>query len=54
MVATSTPDAERFVPPPGPFLEGRWRVPRFTRWDAEALVRMGIVPEDASTELLKS
>ncbi len=46
------PTAERFVPPPTPFLEGRWMIPRFTRRDAEALVRMGIVPEDASTELL--
>jgi hypothetical protein len=27
-------------------------MPRFTRRDAEALVQMGIVPEDASTELL--
>ena len=52
MVVTRTSVAERFVRPPGPFLDGRWLVPRFTRRDAEALVRMGIVPEDASTELL--
>lgn len=46
------PSAERFVPPPQPLLDGRWRVVRFTRADAEALVREGIIPEDASTELL--
>jgi putative restriction endonuclease len=33
-------------------MDGRWRVVRFTRADAEALMRMGIIPEDASTELL--
>jgi hypothetical protein len=44
--------AERFGSPPGPFLDGRWRVPRFTRHDAESLMRLGIIPEDASTELL--
>ena len=52
MVANSESLAERFVPPPAPFLEGRWRVPRFTRRDVETLVRHGIIPEDASTELL--
>ncbi len=52
MVTSNAPAADRFVPPPAPFLDGRWRVPRFTRHDAEALVRMGIGPEDASTELL--
>ena len=52
MVAGPRPIAERFVPPPQPFLEGRWRVPRVTRHDAEVLVRAGIIPEDASTELL--
>jgi Uma2 family endonuclease len=44
--------AERFPPPPEQFLDGRWRVPRFTRRDAEDLMRLGIIPEDASTELL--
>jgi hypothetical protein len=44
--------AERFVPPPQPFVAGRWHLPRFTRRDAEKLVRLGIIPEDASTELL--
>jgi Uma2 family endonuclease len=44
--------AERFVPPPEQFRDGRWRVPRFTRRDTEDLVRLGIIPEDASTELL--
>jgi hypothetical protein len=52
MVAPTSTLADRFVPPPEPFVAGRWRVPRFTRSDAEALVRLGIVPEDASTELL--
>ena len=33
-------------------MDGRWRLPRFTWRDAEALVRLGIIPEDASTELL--
>jgi Uma2 family endonuclease len=44
--------AERFAAPPEQFLDGRWRVPRFTRRDTEALVRLGIIPEDVSTELL--
>jgi Uma2 family endonuclease len=44
--------AERFTLPPEQFLNGRWRVPRFTRRDTEDLVRLGIIPEDASTELL--
>jgi len=52
MVANSTSIADRFVPPPEPFLAGRWRVVRFTRRDVEALLRQGIIPEDASTELL--
>jgi hypothetical protein len=52
MTAKGTTTAERFVPPPTPFVAGRWRLPRFTRRDAEALVRLGIIPEDASTELL--
>jgi Uma2 family endonuclease len=52
MVANRWTTTDRFVPPPQPWLEGRWRLPRFTRRDAETLVRMGIIPEDASTELL--
>lgn len=52
MVASTSSIADRFVPPPEPFIAGRWRVPRFTRSDAEALVRLGIIPEDATTELL--
>lgn len=51
MVAKST-IAERFFPLSEQVLQGRWMMPRFTRHDAEALVRLGIVPEDASTELL--
>jgi hypothetical protein len=52
MVANTKGIAERFVPPPEPLLSGRWRLVRFTRKDAEALVRQGIIPENASTELL--
>jgi hypothetical protein len=52
MIANPTNFAERFVTPPGPMLERRWKVAQFTRADAEALVRLGIIPEDASTELL--
>src|SRR5690349_12121482 len=52
MVAGPFKLTDRFVPPPAPFVAGRWLVPRFTRRDAEALVRLGIIPEDASTELL--
>jgi hypothetical protein len=40
------------MPPPEPLLDGRWRLARFTRHDAEVLLRMGVIPEDASTELL--
>lgn len=43
---------QRFAPPPVPLLDGRWRVWRFTRADAEALMRQGFIPEDATTELL--
>ncbi len=52
MVANTGLIAERFVSPPQEFVDGRWKLPRFTRKDAEALVRLGIIPEDASTELL--
>jgi hypothetical protein len=45
--------AERFVSPPQGVVNGRWRLVRFTRKDAESLVRDGIIPEDASTELLE-
>ncbi len=38
--------------PPEQFFRGRWLVPRFTRRDAQVLLRAGIIPEDASTELL--
>lgn len=51
MVANLT-TAERFAPPHETFLKGRWLFPKLTRQDAEAMVRIGIVPEDASTELL--
>lgn len=52
MVAKVFTTAERFVSPPEPVLSGRWRLVRFTREDAETLVRMRIIPEDATTELL--
>lgn len=52
MVANTWTIAERFVSPPKEFLDGRWKLPRFTRKDAEGLMRLGIIPEDASTELL--
>lgn len=39
-------------PPQEPVLSGQLGLFRFTRSNADALVRMGIVPEDASTELL--
>jgi Uma2 family endonuclease len=44
--------SERFASPPEAFLHGRWRMPRLTRRDAEAMIQLGIIPEDASTELL--
>src|SRR5438128_1405310 len=52
MPANSMTVAERFIPLTAPMMDGRWRIVRFTRADAEALLRMGIIPEDASTELL--
>jgi hypothetical protein len=52
MVAGTLTTAERFAPPPGALVSGRWRLFRFTRTEAEALVRLGILPEDSTTELL--
>ena len=51
MVASQT-TMQRFAAPPVPMLDGRWRIWRFTRADAEALMRQGLIPEDATTELL--
>ena len=51
MVA-KTPADQRFAPPPAPLLDGRWHIYRLTRFDAEALMRQGLIPEDATTELL--
>jgi hypothetical protein len=51
MVA-STSTAKRFVPPPPALLDGTIRLHQFTHQDAQALMRMGIIPEDATTELL--
>lgn len=44
--------SDRFMPPPEDFLAGRKRVVRFTRSEVLAMVRQGIIPEDASIELL--
>ena len=52
MVTSTSKLADRFYPPPPALVAGRWRLVRLTRHDAEAMVRMGIIPEDASTELL--
>jgi hypothetical protein len=52
MVANSLPISERFLPPPDSVLSGRSRLVRFTRRDVAELSRLGIIPEDASTELL--
>jgi len=52
MVAGTSNLAGRFCPPPDPLIAGRWRLVRLTRKDAQAMMRIGIIPEDASTELL--
>lgn len=52
MVMSTLKLADRFHPPPAAVISGRWRLVRLTRRDAEAMVRIGIIPEDASTELL--
>lgn len=52
MVASTPNLAARFSAPPDPLVAGRWRLVRLTRTDAQAMMRMGIIPEDASTELL--
>ncbi len=52
MVASPKALADRFMQPPAPFLAGRWLLPRFTRHDAETLIKSGVIPENASTELL--
>lgn len=52
MVAGPPLLSDRFVPPPPPFVAGRWRVVRLTREDAESLRKRGTIPEDATTELL--
>jgi hypothetical protein len=53
MVARTPTFLDRFFLPPAPVLSGRWWQLRITRFDAEAMVRIGIVPEDASFELLQ-
>jgi hypothetical protein len=52
MVASVKSVSERFAPMPEEFSRGRWLFPKLTRSDAEAMMRLGIIPEDASTELL--
>jgi len=52
MVGYSATMPERFGPPVDPTIDPRWRVVRFTRAEAESLMRQGIIREDASTELL--
>jgi hypothetical protein len=52
MVAHTHKTSQRFISPPEPVIAGRWRLFGFTLSDTEAMVRLGIVPEDASTELL--
>lgn len=51
MVAKS-PITERFMRPPEPFVAGRWWVHKLTYADAMTMVKLGIIPEDATTELL--
>jgi hypothetical protein len=51
MVATIS-TAGKFAPPPAPMVDGRWQIYRLTRTDAEALMRQGLIPEGANTELL--
>lgn len=52
MVASAIPVVDRFATLPEPLLAGRWLVPRFTCADVDALLRLGIIPEDSTTELL--
>ncbi|MDB5297307.1 MAG: hypothetical protein JWO31_3290, partial [Phycisphaerales bacterium] len=52
MISAALTTAQRFAPPPESFMTGRWFFPRLTWADADALVRIGIIPEDATTELL--
>ena len=47
-----SPPTPRFGTPPTGLLNGRSHLWRFTREDVAALARLGIIPEDASTELL--
>jgi Uma2 family endonuclease len=52
MVAHTSSVIDKFVTPPASVLRGDARLLKFTREDTAVLVRLGIVPEDASTELL--
>jgi hypothetical protein len=52
MVAHTDSIADRFMLAPEPVLSGRSHLVKFKRSDLPALVRLGIVPEDATTELL--
>jgi len=52
MAANPSTTAVRFISPPEAVPAGGLRLVRFTRQGAERLVRIGIIPEDATTELL--
>jgi hypothetical protein len=52
MVASTSPLADRFVSPPEPLLSGRWRLLRIDRAGAKVMLEKGVIPEDATTELL--
>ena len=52
MVANTSTTTEHFVPPPESVLSGRSRLVRFTREDAMVMLNAGVIPEDATTELL--
>jgi hypothetical protein len=52
MLANYQSGSNRFVSPSAAVLSGSSRMLTFTRADLAALSRMGLVPEDASTELL--
>src|SRR5437879_393206 len=52
MVSPRANLAQHFQAPPPPVMSGRWRLVQFSRSDLDTLLRVGAIPEDASTELL--
>lgn len=52
MVASTFSIDDRFVPAPASLAQRPRFIARFTHKEAQAMMRMGIIPEDASTELL--